>query len=229
VEFCVSIRNSAKSPKSEVLNESKVDKTKQKERRSGIDDVFDITETELETTLESYLETEEQDEKPRLLNFISITGLAMLTVGFLAVLQQWIPTMSLDVVELLSFLPILGGILVLLYGLGIVGGEKKKNKRKEKKVKELKEHTRARYMSANRDEKSSVDAFAFKKKKKLFKSVKDKKLLGVCGGIGDYLGIDTTLIRILFVVFFLIGSGTPALVYLALGVILDKEPPVLQD
>ena len=32
--------------------------------------------------------------------------------------------------------------------------------------------------------------------KKLYKSVKDRKISGVCAGLGDYLGIDATLIRL---------------------------------
>lgn len=206
-----------------------VDKTKTKQRQTDIDEVFDISERELESTLESYLEAEEKEDKPRLLNFVSLSGLAMLMVGFVAVMQLIIPTLEVDVIGPLSVLPIFGGILVLLYGLGIVGGERKKKKRKEKKNNELKERTMARYASATRGQSGQVDSFAFKKKKKLFKSIRDKKIFGVCGGIADYLGIDATLIRILFVVFFLVGSGTPALLYLALGLILDKEPPVLSE
>lgn len=206
-----------------------MDKTKSKQRQTDIDEVFDISERELESTLESYLESEEKEDKPRLLNFVTLSGLAMLMVGFVAVMQLIIPTMDVDVIGPLSVLPIFGGILVLLYGLGIVGGERKKKKRKEKKNNELKERTLARYTSATRGQDGQVDSFAFKKKKKLFKSIRDKKLFGVCGGIADYFGIDATLIRILFVVFFLVGSGTPALVYLALGLILDKEPPALSE
>lgn len=206
-----------------------MDKTKTKQQQSGIDEVFDISERELESTLESYLEAEEKEEKPRLLNFVSLSGLAMLMVGFVAVIQLLLPNVDVDVVGPLSVLPIFGGILVLLYGLGIVGGERKKKKRKEKKNNELKERTMARYASATRGPGGQVDSFAFKKKKKLFKSIRDKKIFGVCGGIADYLGIDATLIRILFVVFFLVGSGTPALLYIALGLILDKEPPALSE
>ena len=31
--------------------------------------------------------------------------------------------------------------------------------------------------------------------KKLTKSLEDRKLCGVCGGIGEYVGIDSTVIR----------------------------------
>ena len=145
-----------------------MDKTKTKQQQSGIDEVFDISERELESTLESYLEAEEKEIKPRLLNFVSLSGLAMLMVGFVAVIQLLLPNVDVDVIGPLSVLPIFGGILVLLYGLGIVGGERKKKKRKEKKNNELKERTMARYASATRGSGGQIDSFAFKKKKKLF-------------------------------------------------------------
>ncbi len=47
------------------------------------------------------------------------------------------------------------------------------------------------------------------------------KLLGVCSGIGDYFGIDTTLVRIGFVLGTLIGFGSLILVYLAIALIAD--------
>ena len=34
------------------------------------------------------------------------------------------------------------------------------------------------------------------KNKKLFKSNKDKKICGVCGGIAEYFEIDSTLVRL---------------------------------
>lgn len=37
--------------------------------------------------------------------------------------------------------------------------------------------------------------------KKLYKSEEDKIILGVCGGIGEYLGVDPTLIRLLWIFF----------------------------
>ena len=205
-----------------------MDRTKTRNRPETTDDRFEISEHELESTLESYLEHEEKEEKPRLLNFVSMTGLVMLTVGFLSVVQLILP-ISFDFTGLLYLLPVFGGILALFYGLGIFSSERRSKKRKDKKNRELKEKTKARYASAYRGPEIDLDSFALKTKKKLFKSRRDRKIFGVCAGIADYLGIDPTMIRILFVVFFLIGSGTPALIYILLGLILDKEPPVLEQ
>lgn len=38
--------------------------------------------------------------------------------------------------------------------------------------------------------------------KRLTRSSTDNKILGVCGGIGEYFNIDSTLVRIIFLVFF---------------------------
>ena len=47
------------------------------------------------------------------------------------------------------------------------------------------------------------------------------KLMGVCAGIGRYFGIDTTLVRIAFVLGTILGFGSLFLVYLAIGLIAD--------
>lgn len=44
--------------------------------------------------------------------------------------------------------------------------------------------------------------------KKLYKSETDKMLFGVCGGLGEYFDISSTLIRILWVIAILcFGTG----------------------
>ena len=40
--------------------------------------------------------------------------------------------------------------------------------------------------------------------KKLFRSTTNRMVCGVCGGLGDFFGIDATVIRILYVVISLI-------------------------
>ncbi|MBO9603715.1 MAG: PspC domain-containing protein [Novosphingobium sp.] len=47
------------------------------------------------------------------------------------------------------------------------------------------------------------------------------KLMGVCSGIANYLGIDPLWPRVAFVVAALAGFGTPVIAYLAIGVIAD--------
>lgn len=51
-------------------------------------------------------------------------------------------------------------------------------------------------------------------KKKLYRSRSDKKLSGVLGGLGRYLGIDATILRVLFVILSIVTVFLPfALIY----------------
>ena len=49
----------------------------------------------------------------------------------------------------------------------------------------------------------------------------NKKIMGVCAGLSNWSGIDTTVIRISFVIATLVGFGSALLIYIALGLILD--------
>lgn len=48
------------------------------------------------------------------------------------------------------------------------------------------------------------------------------KLLGVCAWLADKFEIDVTLVRILFVAAFILGLGSPVLIYLILYLIKPK-------
>ena len=50
---------------------------------------------------------------------------------------------------------------------------------------------------------------------------RDGKILGVCGGIANYFGIDPIWVRIGFAAGTIIGFGSLILVYLAIGLIAD--------
>ncbi len=53
----------------------------------------------------------------------------------------------------------------------------------------------------------------------------DKKFLGVCGGVADYLNVDPTLIRIGVVCLSLITAVIPALiVYIVLSFVFPQQP-----
>lgn len=47
------------------------------------------------------------------------------------------------------------------------------------------------------------------------------KLMGVCAGIGEHFGWDTTLVRVAFVLATILGFGSAILIYLAIGLIAD--------
>jgi phage shock protein PspC (stress-responsive transcriptional regulator) len=85
--------------------------------------------------------------------------------------------------------------------------------------------TKSKFKTGTSTEDSSqFDSYAFSQSKKLYKSRTDKKWLGVCGGLSEYFGISSTVIRLLFAITFFAGSGTSLLVYIILGIVFDKEP-----
>ncbi len=59
--------------------------------------------------------------------------------------------------------------------------------------------------------------------KKLYRSRTDRKLVGVCGGLGQYFDIDSTIVRIVFVA--LLFCGTLGFwLYIAMAIIVPEEP-----
>lgn len=59
--------------------------------------------------------------------------------------------------------------------------------------------------------------------KRLYKSVTDKKLCGVCGGVAKYFKIDPTLVRLGWVVFTCLG-GSGILAYIIAAIVIPEEP-----
>ena len=60
--------------------------------------------------------------------------------------------------------------------------------------------------------------------KKFYKSNKNKKILGICGGIGEYFNIDPNIIRIGVAFFSGICDGISALIlYFIIGFLLPKD------
>jgi phage shock protein PspC (stress-responsive transcriptional regulator) len=53
--------------------------------------------------------------------------------------------------------------------------------------------------------------------KRLTLSKNDRKIAGVCGGIGEYLGVDPTLVRLGIVVLGLLTAVIPMLITYALA------------
>ncbi|HWL96236.1 MAG TPA: PspC domain-containing protein [Nocardioidaceae bacterium] len=58
--------------------------------------------------------------------------------------------------------------------------------------------------------------------KRLTRSRDDRMISGVCGGLAEYFGVDSTLVRILVVVLTVLGFGTLLIAYIV-GWILIPE------
>lgn len=59
--------------------------------------------------------------------------------------------------------------------------------------------------------------------KKLYKSRTDKKLCGVCGGVAEYLEVDSTLVRLITVIIAL-ACGSGLLAYIIAALIMSYKP-----
>ena len=59
--------------------------------------------------------------------------------------------------------------------------------------------------------------------KRIYKSVRDRKIFGVCGGLGEYFNIDPMIFRLGFVILVL-AFGTGVLAYIVCGLVLSDDP-----
>ena len=57
--------------------------------------------------------------------------------------------------------------------------------------------------------------------KRLCKSATDKKLAGVCGGIAEYFGVDSTIIRLVFALL-VVGWGTGIAAYIVAALVMPE-------
>lgn len=59
--------------------------------------------------------------------------------------------------------------------------------------------------------------------KRLMRSRRDRKIAGVCAGTAEYFGLDTTLVRVLWLLCVILG-GTGLLAYLVAWIVIPDEP-----
>lgn len=173
----------------------------------------DVTDDDIE----AFLEEQEGREKAGFWNLPTIAGLSIIAVGVAYLLQQMGISAIPDVGTLISALPWFAGALIILLGFGVLSWSPSKKR---------KVRTRRRTATTS-DEKAKVvkEEVTIEKpgKKRLTKSATNKKLAGVCGGLGEYFGVDPTLIRIGFVIATVMGGGFPAIpLYIVLAIIMSN-------
>ena len=59
--------------------------------------------------------------------------------------------------------------------------------------------------------------------KELYRSRTNRKIAGVCGGLGEYMNLDPTIIRLIWVLLILC-AGTGLLAYLIAALIIPENP-----
>lgn len=59
--------------------------------------------------------------------------------------------------------------------------------------------------------------------KKLYRSIDQRMISGVCGGVGEYFNLDPNVIRLAFLLFCAMG-GSGFIVYLLAVILIPEEP-----
>ena len=58
----------------------------------------------------------------------------------------------------------------------------------------------------------------------LRRSVANRHIAGVCGGLGEYLGLDPTVVRVIYVLLSIFSAGFPGvLLYIILWVLIPER------
>lgn len=60
--------------------------------------------------------------------------------------------------------------------------------------------------------------------KKLYRSQRDKKLFGICGGMAELMNVDATLLRLVIVVTTFFTGGILIPIYILAALVIPKEP-----
>ncbi len=197
-------------------------RTRTQQSTRSQEEFFDEFETSLDLDtlsddeLEELLFEEEARKSKSAFNLPSIAGLSMIVVGMAYLLQQLGVLGGLNLGALVAMLPWLAGILIILLGFGVLSWRPKKKKRSRTVKKEIKVESGRKVVI------EAPPKTLSREKKRLRKSARDKKLVGVAGGIGEYFGIDPTLVRIAFVIGGIATQIIPVVViYLILAFIMS--------
>jgi phage shock protein C len=59
--------------------------------------------------------------------------------------------------------------------------------------------------------------------KKLYRSRTDRKVAGVCGGLAQYFNIDPVIVRLIWILFVLLG-GSGIIIYIIAWIVVPLEP-----
>jgi len=60
--------------------------------------------------------------------------------------------------------------------------------------------------------------------KKLYRSTSDRMIAGICGGLGEYFGIDSTLVRLIFVFGAIFTGSALFWAYIIMLIVIPEEP-----
>lgn len=194
-------------------------------------DLEDLSEDELEEILF------QEDEKPQsgFFNLPTIAGFSLILVGIAYIFQLLGFAPGVDLSVLAAMLPWMAGILIILLGFGVLSWRPGKGPRRKKKKKMSARERRAERAAEKAEERiasksARTSAKQSKSERNKLRKTRDKKLMGVAGGIADYFNIDPTLVRIAFVIGTIASGGPFFLAYLILGFVMpDPEKHTFEE
>lgn len=217
----MSTRTRTRSRLDEPLDEALREDDLAYETAYGLHD--EITDDDIEAFLHA---KEAEEEKPGFWNLPTAAGLATIGVGSAYLLQELgVFASGFDFSAFLG--PWLIGVLIILVGFGVLSWSPDRQRRRQHK-REQAARRRAR-ASARRSalpqdrrqqrtaEREARRAERYERRRSFAKSRTNRKIAGVCGGIGEYLGVDPTLIRIAFVIALIAGAGSVIPIYLLMA------------
>jgi len=59
--------------------------------------------------------------------------------------------------------------------------------------------------------------------RQLYRSTTNRMIAGVCAGIGDYINVDPTVVRLMAVLLFFLTGGGMIVAYLVMALIIPEE------
>jgi phage shock protein C len=65
--------------------------------------------------------------------------------------------------------------------------------------------------------------------KRLYRSRNDRMISGLCAGLGNYIGLDPTVVRLIFAMAFIFLFPLAEVAYFIMMVIVPEEPTALPD
>lgn len=63
--------------------------------------------------------------------------------------------------------------------------------------------------------------------KKLYRSEKDKVLAGICGGLGEYLNVDPTVLRVVWLLIVIFSGIFPGVIAYIIAIFIIPPEPTL--
>jgi len=176
--------------------------------------------SDLNAALDDFINEQQVPDKIKLINVPTLAGLTLLALTSLTVVNMFIPWLGgMTIFELEGFI-VLGGIIAAAVAIGAFSGQAQERKRKRLQNKKKNKLSNVMDFDANQ----TLEPYAGVANQRLFRSRKDRRILGICGGIAKYLGISSQAVRIMWIIGSLFTAPVMIPLYFILGFIIPKQP-----